>query len=147
VTRLVEPLTDDERLEFVATARTHAKARTRFKHCGRSKFGLDCVGLIRVCLSAVGREVEDRKRYGRSPEDDRLREAMRLHFGMPITDDPRPGDVPLMRWDIRPQHVGLLGDYVHGGLSLIHADAMFGAVVEHSFSGDWIARTIEVYRP
>lgn len=52
-----------------------------------------------------------------------------------------------MRWDIRPQHVGLLGDYVHGGLSLIHADAMFGAVVEHSFSGDWIARTIEVYRP
>lgn len=145
--RLVEPLTDDERLTFIAAARVHAKARTRFKHCGRSKFGLDCVGLIAVGLIAVGRRVEDRKRYGRSPEDDRLREAMRLHFGMPITDDPRPGDVPLMRWDIRPQHVGLLGDYVHGGLSLIHADAMFGAVVEHSFCGDWIARTIEVYRP
>lgn len=145
--RLIAPLTDLERLEFISAARVHSAARTKFKHRGRSDLGMDCIGLLAVALAAVARVVEDRFRYGRSPEDDRLREAMRLHFGPPIETDPQSADIALMRWDIRPQHVALFGGHPQGGLSLIHADAMFGAVVEHSFAEEWIPRTVEVYRP
>ena len=43
--------------------------------------------------------------------------------------DMRPGDVLVVAVDQDPQHLGILGDYRHGGLSLIHA-ALHRGVVE-----------------
>jgi hypothetical protein len=33
----------------------------------------------------------------------------------------QPGDIAVLITDLLPQHLGLLGDYRHGGLSIIHA--------------------------
>lgn len=144
MTRLVEPLTHAERRTFIDAAR--ARVGVPFRHRGRTDRGLDCIGLLVVALHAVGRQPQDRRTYGRAPERDKLRESVREHFGDPV-DQPQPGDIVLMRWTDRPQHVAIVGDYAHGGLSLIHSDNAFGAVTEHRYAAPWAARVLEIYRP
>lgn len=142
--RLIAPLTADERRAFIDAAR--ARVGTPFRHRGRTATGLDCIGLLVVALHAAGRVPVDRRTYGRAPDRDKLRETVREHFGPPVADM-QPGDIVLMRWSDRPQHVALVGDYAHGGLSLIHADSSFGAVTEHNLAAPWVARIVETYRP
>ena len=150
MTRTTVPLDAASRLVFVAAAR--ARVGIKFRHQGRSATHLDCIGVMRESLADAGMECDDRRAYGRNPERDDLRAALRQHFGPPVAIAPdlsavQPGDIALMAWHLRPQHVAVFGDYAHGGLSLIHADANFGAVVEHAFAAPWIDRVAEVYRP
>ena len=137
-------MTDAERRAFIDAAR--ARVGVPFRHRGRTDRGLDCIGLLVVALHAAGRTPQDRRTYGRAPDRDKLREAVREHFGEPVSE-PQPGDVVLMRWTDRPQHVAIVGDYAHGGLSLIHSDNAFGAVTEHRYAAPWAARVLEIYRP
>lgn len=146
--RLVEPLTPEERVQFVAAARV--LLRTPFRHTGRTERGVDCVGLVVVALRAVGREVDDRRDYGRNPVRDGLREVLVAHFGEPVADM-QPGDVALMRWHQDGEthlfnHVGIVTDYPLGGLALLHALHSNRAVVEHRLAGPWPRRIIEAYR-
>lgn len=147
--RLVEPLTDAERAAFIAEARTWL--RVPFRHTGRSRRGVDCVGLVAVALAKVGREVADRRDYGRDPVRDGLREVLVSHFGEPVAEM-QPGDVALMRWH-EPMgvrlfcHVGIVTDYPLGGLALIHAHSQNREVVEHRLAGPWPRRIVEVWRP
>lgn len=91
--------------------------------------------------------MRDRRDYGREPWKDGLQREMREHFGDPVSDW-QPGDVALLRFDNQPGpgHVGIIGDYLHGGLSLIHSYSLV-AVCEHQLDANWRARIIEVYRP
>lgn len=119
-----------------------------FRHRGRSRRGLDCIGLVVVALADVGRSVADRKAYGRSPEADRLRVALVDEFGDPIPKDQlQVGDIVTMQWTGRPQHVGIVTDYLLGGLGLIHAEIANGRVVEHRLADPWPRRIIEGWRP
>lgn len=150
MSRLVAPLDDAERAAFIAEARTYL--RVPFRHTGRSRRGVDCVGLVAVALAAVGREVDDRRDYGRDPVRDGLRDVLVAHFGDPIADEPQPGDVALMRWHEASgvplfNHVGILTDYPLGGLALLHALHSNREVVEHRLAGPWPRRVVEVYRP
>jgi uncharacterized protein YijF (DUF1287 family) len=58
------------------------------------------------------------------------------------------GDVVWMRFEKEPQHLGIVGDYVHGGLSLIHAynGAGVNRVVEHRLDDTWRARIVAAWR-
>lgn len=154
--RLVEPLTDAERAAYIAEARTYLQVP--FRHAGRTRRGVDCVGLVAVALAAVGREVADRRDYGRDPVRDGLREVVREHFGDPVwcKGDPmdaiQPGDIALMRWHESAGvqlfcHVGILTDYPLGGLALLHALHANKRVVEHRLADPWPRRIVEVYRP
>ena len=49
--------------------------------------------------------------------------------------------------DLAGRHVAIVGDYAHGGLSMIHSDNAFGAVTEHRYAAPWAARVLEIYRP
>lgn len=40
---------------------------------------------------------------------------------VPHPSDLRPGDFLCVAFDQHPQHVGVVGDYLHGGPSIIHA--------------------------
>lgn len=146
MTRLVAPLDNAERGAFVAAARSHIG--TAFWHLGRGPRRLDCVGLVIVALAEAGRTGVSPRAYGRDPEQDRLREHLIAHFGtsLPLTQA-QPGDIALMAWGPQPQHVAIVADYLHGGLSLIHADAQVGKVVEHGLAAPWPDRIVEVYRP
>lgn len=150
MTRSTVPLDAAGRLAFAAAAR--ARVGVKFRHQGRSATCLDCIGLMVAALADAGTVCEDRRAYGRDPERDDLRAALRQHFGPPLAIAPdlgaiQSGDIALMAWHLRPQHVAVFGIYVHGGLSLIHADAQLRAVVEHRFAEPWVDRVKEVYRP
>lgn len=138
--------TAGETLAFVAAARR--LVGVRFKHQGRSVRGVDCAGTAAVAMQAVGREIVDVAAYGREPQGGRLQRTLELNLGPPVERGSlRAGDVVLMCFDGEPSHVGLIGDYVYGGLSLIHGYATVRRVVEHRLDADWLDRITEVYRP
>jgi hypothetical protein len=55
------------------------------------------------------------------------------------------GDVVLMRFGSHPQHLAIVGDYAHGGLSIIHAYALSRRVVEHALTDHWRQHVVGAY--
>lgn len=109
---------------------------TPFHHQARVKgVGVDCVGLI-IC---VARELGlcapdfDVDAYARTPDGSSLmRQAGGLMRRVPMGVEPQLGQVIVVALGGEPQHLGILGDYRHGGLSIIHAasTAQPGRVIE-----------------
>lgn len=128
----------------VAAARAHLGAP--FRHRGRKPSGLDCAGLLVLAYRSLGVELPDIRIYGREPHRNGLVRAVEAGFGSPLPRDPEPGDVLLMRFEEEPHHLGIAGDYVYGGLSLIHAYGTAGKVVEHRLDDLWRGRIVAVYR-
>lgn len=131
---------------FVAHARSLLGARWR--HRGRKPWALDCVGLLVLSAHAAGWPLIDERYYGREPWDSRLQSQLMEQFGdvVPAVEDWRPGDVALIRWRKgEPTHVAIIGDYIHGGLSLIHCQNI-GGCVEHAFDEYFFSCIVEVYR-
>lgn len=118
----------------------------KWRHRGRSKFGIDCIGLVVHAMAAAGVVMRDRIDYGRTPHQDGLEKDIHAHFGEPV-DGLLPGDVVLMCWDgeDEPSHVGIIGGD-HEGLTLIHSYSLV-TVVEHGIDEHWARRIIRVYRP
>lgn len=110
------------REEIVTAARGHIG--TPFHHLGRLPgVGLDCAGLLVVVARqlALMPATFDVPVYGPNP-DGRKMLAWCNEYMTPVTrENMRPGDALVMITDVLPQHLGILGDYRHGGLSLIHA--------------------------
>jgi len=149
--RIVPRLSDSERTALIAAARSFLGVP--FRHLGRSRRGVDCLGLVVCSMQAIGREMADRKAYGRDPVADGMAHAARAHFGAPVWRKGQPmslqsGDVVLMQWDQEPNHVALITDYPHGGLAVIHALAHKSVrrVVEHRLAGPWPERITEGFR-
>lgn len=121
--------------KIVEIARTYIG--TPFHHQGRKKdVGVDCVGLL-VCIGAElqyksknGTEFYDIKGYTRQPDGKMLLSALQEHLIEIPKEDMQPGDIVCVAFDKHPQHVGVLADYRHGGLSMIHADGKRGEVLE-----------------
>lgn len=139
---------------------------TRFLHQGRLKKtealrgGCDCIGLVIGVANALGIEsvgksfsAIDQRNYARNNNGLRLKAALDNYL-LPLwhTEDGtlchsylQPGNIVLMRIAKEPQHVGFLGDYAQGGLSLIHCYIAAGGVVEHAFDEFWQKRVVGVY--
>lgn len=105
---------------------------TPYHHQARLKsVGVDCVGLV----IGVARELGlvhpsfDVPAYPRSPDGVSLMALADLH--MQRIDAPlQSGQVIVVAFDANPQHLGIVGDYRHGGHSIIHAAARPGRVIE-----------------
>lgn len=107
-----------------------------FKHRGRDRRGLDCAGLVWCSYAEAGVVMPDLKRYGREPHRDGMMRVCREAMGSPLWEGapgdvvPRStlqvGDVVVIRFEVRPHHMGIIDtDAIHG-LSLIHANGMRG---------------------
>lgn len=109
------------RSEIVAEARSWLGTPWVHQHCMKG-VAVDCAQMVmavaRECAQApADLHLAD---YGRHP--DGTIERMCLAHMDPIPQDAlRPGDVVAVALDRQPQHVGIVGDYPGGGLSLIHA--------------------------
>jgi hypothetical protein len=143
------PFTDADRADFLAGLR--ARLGVKFRHRGRSRVSLDCAGLALVTLKAMGRAVVDVRVYGKHPHREGLQAAVRANLGPPVADEPRVGDVVLMRYDGGPngpiRHVAVITDHPLGGLGLIHACAGERRVIEQALDATRRAAIAEVYRP
>lgn len=142
------PFTPEETAAFIAAARSCVN-RVKFRHMGRDpKTGMDCAGLPQWCAKQVGRPVWDIPAYGTEPHKDGLRDALVRNLGNPIPiSQMRAGDVPLMRFDGEPKHVGILFDHPDGVHGLIHTYGTIKKVTEHILNPFWRSMIVEVWRP
>ena len=85
--------------------------------------GVDCVGLLIGISRALGVVPQgfDVTGYARQPDGHALMRHLRGLLDYVPLADLRPGDFLCVAFDQHPQHVGVVGDYVHGGPSIIHA--------------------------
>jgi len=120
-----------ERTAVVESARSWLG--TPFVHQGRLKHkGVDCIGLvIGVARELAMREPDfDVTGYSRDPDGKTLMRMSLMHMSKITRESMQAGDVVVVRFGDHPQHFGVVGNYKHGGLSIIHAAMKNGAVVE-----------------
>lgn len=133
----------------IAVAEARSYLGVKWRHRGRSRFSIDCIGLVVAAVRAGGVVMRDRLDYGRLPWKDGLEREMREHFGEPVSfENAQTGDVALMCWDADkavPAHVGMLGDG-DNGLRIIHSYSCH-AVAEHDIDDQWRRRILAVFRP
>lgn len=105
---------------------------TRWQHHGRTRAGVDCVGLL-IALARDCRLVDEERLdriekstagYSRYPSGDTLKRALDEVLCRTSVGEARAGDVALIRMRGELCHVGLLADHPDGGMSLIHSVAM-----------------------
>jgi cell wall-associated NlpC family hydrolase len=130
-----------------AIAEARSYLGVKWRHRGRTRFGIDCIGLLVAAVEAGGVPMHDRRDYGREPWRDGLEGAIAERLGDPVTGEWLPGDVALMRWENRPEagHVGIIGSDQYG-LTLIHCHSM-SSVIEHRIDEHWRRLILGVYRP
>lgn len=119
------------RPQIVAAAREWID--TPFHHQARLKgVGADCIGLLIGLCREFGFVAPDFDvtGYPRSPDGKTLLPMARQHMIEIDRAAMQPGDVVAVSFDKEPQHFGILGDYRHGGLSIIHAASDPGRVIE-----------------
>lgn len=111
---------------------------TPFQHQGRMPgVGLDCAGVVIAIARELGIVAPDFDitGYGRTPDGESLMRWCREHMTEIPRYEMRSGDVLCVAWEVIPHHLGVLADYRHGGLSLIHSidqrGKVRGSVVEH----------------
>lgn len=120
-----------EKSRVVAVARSWIG--TPFHHQARVKgAGVDCIGLVIGVARdlALVPEDFDVQGYAETPDGRTLMRLAALHMTEIDRDAMGPGDVVVARFDQGAQHFGVLGDYRHGGLSIIHGASDPGRVIE-----------------
>ena len=111
-----------------------------FRHQGRSREGVDCVGLPIVVLKALQllpREFTSGA-YGRLPTGEivtRLEQHCRRRNG-----PARPGDLVVIAWTKTAAHIAICT-----GDTLIHSYESVGRVIEHGYRGRWVRMTHSVW--
>jgi len=122
-------------------------------HQGSTRAGCDCAGAVRLVLIELGLMPANVAEwpgagpflgYSRQPDSRSFTAACDTYLER--ADVMQPGRVVVMQFADHPQHIGVLGDYPGGLLSLIHALQSAGRVVEHRLDRGWAARVTGVYK-
>lgn len=109
--------------------------------------GIDCAGVLIVVARQLGLVAPDFDvtGYPRVPDGVALRDYCEAH--MVRVQTPVLGGAVLASWkDGPPQHLGIVADYQHGGLSFIHADGeRVKAVIETRLAFSRYFRLVAAY--
>lgn len=131
---------DSRRQQIVDIARSYVG--TPYRHQGRTKLGMDCIGLCRAPFADLELETSDYSNYGENyyPQNDILR--LMLQYCDRVKRKPLPGDILIMRSnDGLSRHMAL---YTEND-TIIHAiNNGPRAVVEHRYMEPFVGRTTAV---
>jgi hypothetical protein len=139
-------------MEQIIIAAARRFLGVKFMHQGRSREGLDCLGLLLVSATEAGVTFDgvdvatiDVPNYSLRPDTEFLQ--AQLERFLSVVETPQLGDVALLEIDGAPQHLAILSDYpVVGELGMIHAYALSRRVVEHRYDERWQKATRKIYR-
>ena len=135
---------DDKQKLIVQLAREWLGVK--YVHQGRSKeHGCDCIAPAISVGKKLGMEISDITNYSRLPQGTLLKDKFESHCIRISKADIQPGDIVLILTK-QFNHVGIIGDYHQGGLSLIHSYSSVGKVVEHFLDEKWMNRISRAYR-
>jgi cell wall-associated NlpC family hydrolase len=106
-----------------------------FRHQGRDRRGLDCVGLVLVVGQTLGLfpRALDLARYGRLPSGELM---LRVQEHCRPLAAAQPAALVIVAWTRVAAHVALCT-----GPTLIHAYQSVGCVVEHGYRARWLRMT------
>lgn len=124
-------------LDIVAEARTWIGVR--WQHQGRSREGVDCAGMVIQVAKARRASTFDKTDYPRHAVDETMLQLCDQHLQRVPLEQLQPGDLVVFAFE-RQRHIGVIADYVYGGLSLVHAYAPARQVVETRLDSVWRAR-------
>lgn len=112
-----------------------------FLHQGRSRQGVDCIGLIIVVAKDLGLVPAefDSRNYGRAPGDGRL--LVEIAERCAEVTVAEPATLVVIRWNRDPFHVAICT-----GPTLIHSNSTVGKVVEHGYRHPWPKLTVSIWR-
>lgn len=142
--RIIPPLSEEQKVAFIAAARSYMGVK--FRHQGRTRRGVDCVGHVVLSLRDIGLSPNDRTNYGILPYEKQLEAVLRDHFGPPVAGAPQPADVVLMKWAGEVCHTGIITPHPDYGIGIVHCYLSSQKVVEHGIDDTWRRRIVEVYR-
>jgi cell wall-associated NlpC family hydrolase len=115
-----------------------------FLHQGRTRTGIDCIGLIWAVAHDVGYDFEMTNAYSGSPSGQKVIEDANkalVQDDRQGWDNLKVGDIIIV-WGYQrniPQHFAVIGT-MHGKLTMIHAFARAGKVTEHYLIPFWKER-------
>lgn len=118
----------------------------RWAHQGRSREGIDCAGLVIRVARDLGYTRFDTTAYARQATDETMLALCAQHLQPVDVAVIAPGDVLVLAFE-NQRHMGVVGNYFAGGLSLIHAYALAPhRVVEVRLDSTWRARILGAFR-
>ena len=128
---------------FVSAARGYVGVPWR--HLGRSRTGVDCIGLVLLAAREVGVELPDPAPYAREPQGTRLLEGIIAHAAR--VSEVRAGDVLLFRLSLYGGHVGIASVHPAWGVpACLHAYAPRRQVVEQPMDAELRTALIGAFR-
>ena len=133
-----------KRRDIVAEARKWVGAP--YRHQGRGRFGIDCVGLLIEVAKGLGHPVNAPSAYSSMPQGHQLLDPCEKQLWKPARQTIAPGDLGVF-WGhspLEPQHFGFIG--AHGGqFTIIHSFSKYALVVEQEFNRLWQAKLHCIY--
>ena len=114
-----------------------------FRHDGRNRDGIDCVGLVVCSLRDLGIDVTDQLGLGRFDSFETLCQTFELHAER-VDGGMLLGDALVFRGRLMDNHVALYA----GNGEMVHAynGSSVGRVVVQPLDESWMARLARVYR-
>jgi cell wall-associated NlpC family hydrolase len=133
-----------ERQQFVDVARSWIGVK--YQHQGRTRKGVDCIGLILGVSSELGVQLIAPDNYAPSPASNLV---LKYADAQGVTIENKKlelGRIAVL-WGIdsnEAQHFAVVGEY-NGRQTMIHAFSRQGKVIEHSWDTFWLKRLMKVY--
>lgn len=117
----------------------------KWKHQGRTRSGIDCLGLIVLVAKELGISQVDQKTYSPRPDGSSLVKRFGEEMDeIPLTEI-RQGDVILFADSSFPCHVAFVSEK-YGKKYIIHAHATRRQVLEERYAYEWLDKARKAYR-
>lgn len=127
-----------EARQFINAARSYLDVP--FRHQGRDRTGLDCIGLAIRAAQDVGISVIDDTTYKVVPNPTKMLAHLMAHCQEIQRNEITVGTLLWIRFDSDPQHVALVTD-----AGMIHSYSTIGRVVEHGIGPAWKKRIVKAF--
>lgn len=138
------PSSDDRGELVVAEARSYLGVPWR--HQGRARTGIDCVGLVIAVGGTLGVLTYDFTNYQRRTVGVQFLSHFRACLDEVGVPNMRPGDVLVLRDGVYPCHSAILA-YKDGRSTIVHAHALRRRVVEENLDEDgWRGKLSAAFR-
>lgn len=118
-------------------AETRSWIGTRWVHQGRSRHGIDCIGLVVVVRQALGVGEYDIAGYPRAPDGTFMSHFFAAGGARIQIPQAQPADLLLFKDARAPCHVGIITARDGDVMYMIHAAAGHHKVLEEQVMGEW----------
>jgi cell wall-associated NlpC family hydrolase len=136
--------TDEEVQQIILHSR--GWMHTKFRHQGRSKFGVDCIGLFAEVAKEIGRTIPIPSNYTHHPDQRFLLSEMCRLFDKITKPEMQVGDLLLMRFMDDQKRIPCRHVAIVTNLGVLHSSAQFKKVTEHGLDDEWMQRVEHVFR-